>query len=452
MNQSFIKRNYRWIILAACILTYCTSTLVRWNYTSISKYLSGDLGIGKPELGLLGSAFFYAYSLAQVPMGIAADKFGGRRVIPLGTGLVGLFLVGFAFSSTFTETLIWRALMGFVSAAGYVPITSILSKWFAKKERGLAVETNHGLGGGLGEAFAFFLIPYLALIISSTELFGKMASWRGSTILMGIMIVAIAIVIHFMFRSDPSELGLPSIEAAEDKKQDADYKARAHEILRDPALWLLALVWSGYIIANRLIVGWFPVFAADYYMHFEGMTKEAAMVAGGAMSTIWVVGRTVGSPIIGKLSDHLLKKFGMPRSVALLTGLVLTTGILFLFSTVVPSAKWLVALAFFSGVILNINGLVNASAAEIWSIRTAGFSMGIINMVGQFIGAASLSLSGFMAVKFAIKGGPFYTEYNGIWYLGILCCVLASLAAVYIVYREKKEVAERQHLTTDNHS
>lgn len=434
----------------ACILAYCTSTLVRWNYTSITKYLAGDLGIGKPELGLLGSAFFYAYALAQVPMGIAADKYGGRRVIPLGTGLVGLFLIGFAFSTTFTETLLWRALMGVVSAAGYVPITAILSKWFAQKERGLAVESNHGLGGGLGEAFAFFLIPYIALIISSTSIFGSMASWRGSTILMGIMIVAIAVGIHYLLRSNPSELGLPSIEAVEDKKQDANYQARVREIVKDPALWLLALVWAGYIIANRLVVGWFPVFAADYYMHMEGMTKETAMVAGGAMATIWVVGRTVGSPIIGKLSDYLLKKAGIPRSMALLAGLLLTTGILYVFSAVVPSAQWLAVLAFVSGVILNINGLVNASAAEIWSIRTAGFSMGIINMVGQLIGAASLSVSGFMAVRYAVKGGAFYTEYYGIWYLGMLCCFLASLASMYIVYREKKVVAERKMIEAGN--
>ena len=61
MNWLEGKRYYRWIILVACMLVYCTSQLVRWNYASITKYLSTDLGMGKPEIGLLGSAFFYAY-------------------------------------------------------------------------------------------------------------------------------------------------------------------------------------------------------------------------------------------------------------------------------------------------------------------------------------------------------------------------------------------------------
>jgi hypothetical protein len=30
------KRYYRWIILVACMLVYCTSQLVRWNYASIT--------------------------------------------------------------------------------------------------------------------------------------------------------------------------------------------------------------------------------------------------------------------------------------------------------------------------------------------------------------------------------------------------------------------------------
>ncbi len=61
------KASYRWIILCACMLVYCTSQLVRWNYASITKYLMTDLAIGKPELGLLGSAFFYAYAVRKFP-------------------------------------------------------------------------------------------------------------------------------------------------------------------------------------------------------------------------------------------------------------------------------------------------------------------------------------------------------------------------------------------------
>ena len=69
-------------------------------------------------------------------------------------------------------------------------------------------------------------------------------------------------------------------------------------------------------------------------------------------------------------------------------------------------------LCFLSGVLINIFPLINASAAEIWSSRTEGFSMGMINTVGQFAGAGALSASGFLAVKYSVAGGAFRTEFH----------------------------------------
>ena len=430
------------------MLVYCTSQLVRWNYASITKYLMTDLGIGKPELGLLGSAFFYAYAVAQIPWGTATDMFGGRKVIPVGIGILSLFLAGFAFSSTFTEAVIWRAMMGFVAAAGYVPITAVLAKWFSIKERGFAMEMYSGPGGGLGEALTFLMIPLIAFAMSDGGIFG-LSGWRGATFFMAIVVLVIALSSAFMLRADPSDMGLPSIQAAEDKKKDANYAASVKGVVKDPALWVMALVWSGYMIAARLVPGWLPLYAADFYIQAEGMSKEKAMIAGGAMATLYVLGRVFGTPMVGKLSDVLLKKYKAPRSVIIFAGLLLIALMFYVYTTPIPTAFSLGILAFGSGIIINIFPLINASAAEIWSVRTAGFSMGIINTVGQFAGALALSASGFMAVKYSIKGGAFYTEFLGIWYLGIITSLLAAAAAMYVIYREKQAVIAHSAILTE---
>jgi MFS transporter, OPA family, sugar phosphate sensor protein UhpC len=435
------KSHYRWVILLACMLVYCTSQLVRWNYASITKYLTTDLGIGKPELGLLGSAFFYAYAVAQIPWGTATDIFGGRKVIPTGIAILALFLAGFAFSSNFTEALIWRALMGFMAAAAYVPITSVLAKWFSIKERGFAMEMYSGPGGGLGEALTFLMIPLIALMLSDGGTFFGMSGWRGSTVIMGIVVLVIAALSALMLRSDPTDMGLSSVQSLEDKDPDTNYKSAVAKTSKDPALWFLSFVWSGYMIGARLVPGWLPLYSADFYMQTNGMSKEKAMVAGGVMATIYVLGRVFGTPLVGKLSDVLLKKYAVPRSVISFTGLVLMAAMFYAYTIAIPSSFWLGALAFISGVLINIFPLINASAAEIWSIRAAGFSMGIINTVGQFAGAMALSVSGYMAVRYSIAGGAFYTEFRGIWYLGILTSIAAAVAGLYVIYREKRAVS-----------
>jgi sugar phosphate permease len=424
------------------MLVYCTSQLVRWNYASITKYLSTDLGMGKPEIGLLGSAFFYAYAIAQIPWGMATDMWGGRKVIPIGISVLALFLAGFAFSTTFTQAVIWRTLMGLMAAAGYVPITCVLAKWFGIKERGFAMEMYSGPGGGLGEAMTFLMIPIIALVMSGGGIFG-LAGWRGSTFVMAIVVLVIAVASAIMLRSDPTVLGLPSVQAAEEKPETANYKTAALGIGKDPALWVLSLVWSGYMIAARLVPGWLPLYATDFYIQNRGMSKGTAIVAGGAMATVYVLGRVIGTPLVGKLSDVLLKKYAIPRAVVIFVGLLGIAGLFYGFTTPIATVFLLGVLSFLSGVLINIFPLINASAAEIWSIRTAGFSMGIINTVGQFAGAIALSASGFMAVRYSIAGGAFHTEFLGIWYLGILTSVGAAAAALYVIYREKNAVAKQ---------
>ncbi|MFT4171097.1 MAG: MFS transporter [Rhodocyclaceae bacterium] len=434
------KSNYRWIILFVCMLVYCTSQLVRWNYASITKYLMDDLNIGKPELGVLGSAFFYAYAIAQIPWGTAADVYGSRRVIPVGIGILALFLAGFAFSATFTQAIFWRAAMGFVAAAGYVPITSALARWFSIKERGFAMEMYSGVGGGLGEVMTFLLIPVFAVVLSSGSFF-NLQGWRGSTILMSGVIFVIALIAAWLLRAQPTDIGLPSIERQEDKDelQQLSYRQTLSVIAKDPALWILSLVWSAYMVATRLVPGWLPLYATDFYIQQDGMSKEMALIAGGGMATMYVLGRVFGTPVVGWISDRLLKH-GIPRSVVIGVGLLLIALTFYLFTLHIPNAFSLAALSLFAGVVINIFPLVSASAAEIWSVRSTGFSMGIINMVGQFAGALALSVSGFMAAKFAVPGGAFHTEFIGIWYLGIVTSILGSFATLYVIARERRAV------------
>ncbi len=442
MSRFHGKSYYRWIVLAACTLVYCTSQLVRWNYASITKYLMSDLHIGMPEIGLMGSAFFYAYSISQIPWGTATDWWGGRRVIPAGVIVMALFLGGFAFTGTFTQAIIWRTLMGAMAGAGYVPIASVLAKWFPIKDRGFAMEFYSGPGGGLGEGLTFLLIPVIALVMSGGGIFG-LAGWRGSTMVMAFVVLAIGIASAIMLRSDPTVMGLPSVQEAEDKKDDARYKHVATGIAKDPALWILSLAWSGYMIGARLVPGWLPLYATEYYIQKHGMAKGPAIVAGGAMATVYVLGRVIGTPLVGRLSDVLLKRFAITRSAVIFAGLLGIAACFYAFTMPIPTVYLLGLLSFCSGVLINIFPLVNASAAEIWSIRTAGFAMGIINMVGQFAGAVALSASGFMAVRFSVKGGAFYTEFLGIWYLGVLTSLGAAVAALYVIYRERNAVAKQ---------
>jgi len=155
---------YRWIILGCCILAYATSHLTRWSYTGLAPYISADLHLDKAALGLLGAAFFYPYALAQVPWGRLADTFGGRHVISLGVLAVASLLVGFATAASLGEAIGWRIAIGLVAACGFVPIASLLARWFAPRERGFAMGVKQ-TGLTLGGIAAALLLPPLSLLL-----------------------------------------------------------------------------------------------------------------------------------------------------------------------------------------------------------------------------------------------------------------------------------------------
>ena len=75
---------------------YYLSYLMRTVNAVISPDLTRELGLGAADLGLLTSTYFFAFALAQIPVGIALDRYGPRRVEALLLLLTGLGAALFA--------------------------------------------------------------------------------------------------------------------------------------------------------------------------------------------------------------------------------------------------------------------------------------------------------------------------------------------------------------------
>jgi sugar phosphate permease len=414
---------YRWVILACCILAYATSHLTRWSYTSLAPYISADLHLDKAALGLLGAAFFYPYALAQIPWGRLADALGGRYVISLGALAVAGLLVGFSTAESLGEAVGWRIGIGIAAACGFVPIASLLARWFGPQERGMANGAYYGLGGGLGEAAAFLLLPAIQIyFLKESGL--PLSGWRGALDVIAVLIGAIGLLCVVSLRSEPPR------KAQEPHPLDASLQlstGRQPGMLRDPVLWLLGCYFAAGIIALRLIPGWLIIYASDVYRLQWGYAQDAAVLAGGMIGMVYVLGHVGGSPMIGLLSDHLLAR-GISRAAVATVGLAASALAFGLLTVPMPSPLIFGGVALLIGVALHMFPLINAAAAERWGAQQAGESLGWINFVGQLAGAVSLSVSGYLGVKLAGQPGNPLAEYVGIWSLGAASCVLGAIA------------------------
>src|SRR5262249_52133871 len=186
---------YRWVILVVGMLAYMTSFFARTSYTGVAKFIATDLHLSKSDLGMMGSVFFYAYALSQLPWGVASDKFGSRKAVAIAVFATALTLWGFSTSNSIGSLNLWRTLNGIAAAGVYVAMAGAISRWFSPKERAFTNGLFAAVGGSFGEAISTVILPAL-VAISFT--------WRSSTAVLAAVVAVAGVISAIFLRSAPT--------------------------------------------------------------------------------------------------------------------------------------------------------------------------------------------------------------------------------------------------------
>jgi MFS family permease len=147
----------------------------------IAPELMLELSITAAGLGMLTSAYFLAFGLFQLPLGLLLDRFGPRKVeaalLLLAAGGCVLFAVG----STLQTLAVARALIGLGVSACLMASFKAFSQWFPV-ERMPSLTATIMVAGGLGALTAS--VPVEAAL--------PMLGWRGVFLLVGVLLVLVA--------------------------------------------------------------------------------------------------------------------------------------------------------------------------------------------------------------------------------------------------------------------
>ncbi len=117
---------------------YYLAYLFRTIAALISGRLAAELHLAPADLGLLASSYFLAFALAQLPAGIALDRYGRRRVQAVLLPLASIGAALFACAHSLVLLALCRALMGVGSAAALMAGLKALTLWFPKERLALA--------------------------------------------------------------------------------------------------------------------------------------------------------------------------------------------------------------------------------------------------------------------------------------------------------------------------
>ena len=99
--------------------------------------ISSTFDVGNAEFGLVMTVFLAVYGLMQIPVGIAADVFGCRRILIVGIVLSGVFTALYSTAESFAVLLALRFCAGFSESCYYGPQYALASRFIPTHRRTL---------------------------------------------------------------------------------------------------------------------------------------------------------------------------------------------------------------------------------------------------------------------------------------------------------------------------
>jgi len=158
-----------------------TNQASRTLIATIGPLLAVEFALSASELGLLAAMFFASYAAAQLPVGLAIDVWGARRVQ---TVLALVAAAGFALCALATGPMtlaIGRVVTGLGISAGLIAMLKVNTQWYPKDR--VAQYTGWGVFvGSLGSLAA--TVPAAMLV--------PLLGWRGVFLLLGAMAFLVA--------------------------------------------------------------------------------------------------------------------------------------------------------------------------------------------------------------------------------------------------------------------
>jgi ACS family D-galactonate transporter-like MFS transporter len=293
--------NIRWSVVVILFVFYTVNSIDRSSLGVAMPTITKDFELSATMQGVILSAFFWTYCLLQIPGGLAADRFGPRRVIGVAAAIWGMFTAFAGLAANGVMLILARLGLGAFEAP-YMPSASkLVSNWMPPKRRASGV-TLIDSGAPLGAAFGGLLVAWL---IATT------GSWRWSFIIIGLSTIVIGFLVYLYIRNHPAEHKLVNAAEVDLVNTEAEAEGEKPGVSR-ANVTAMVIGRLGWAMVFWGLVTWGP----SYLSNARGLDLAAM---GFATFVIFLCG-AVGEILSGFLADRLQKRFSRNFSFKLLFG------------------------------------------------------------------------------------------------------------------------------------
>lgn len=404
-DKSLIIKKYKmdkWSVFLSAMFGYAFFYVCRLSLSVIKKPLVDAEIFNPAQLGQIGSALFFSYAIGKLVNGFLSDHLNVNKFISIGLLFTALANLVLGFFPVFIVFIIVWGLSGWFQSQGAAPCVVALTRWFKAKERGTyyaAWSASHNIG----KAIAFTLLPMLM----------GFGGWRWGFWGAGVVGIMGAIMVKLFLYDSPESRGLPSVVSLEQKEKGENsvdekpenVKSSQKAILKNPAIWILALSSALMYVIRYAIESW-GVFYAEAEKGYSNV--EAAQIIG-----LTAISGIIGTVTSGFISDRFFK--GSRNVPALVAGIlnVASVSVFLLYpnSNVLTDSIAMIVHGFAIGILITfIGGLM---AVDLAPKKAAGAAMGLIGiasyagagiqeiMSGIYIEDSGLLVDGLMTYDFS---------------------------------------------------
>ncbi|MGQ9509556.1 MAG: MFS transporter [Thermodesulfobacteriota bacterium] len=401
-------------ILTFSILSslFVFSQFYRVSNAVIAPNLIQDLELNAQMLGMLGGAFFYAFTLLQIPMGPMLDRIGPRMILTISSfvGALGAFI--FALGDSFSTVFVGRILIG----GGMAPMLMGSLKTFTLKYPPEQFATLIGMIYSVGTIGNILAASPLAFL---THRIG----WRNTFLLSGIITILLGFFVLKILKEEKEEQNFFSPQ-----------KTSHIGILRSIRLILSSLsFWQFGTVAffrYGIFVSLQGLWLGPYLIYIKGFSSVEA----GNLLIFMSLGAILGGPIGGHLSDRYFKS---RKNLAFISLGLYAISLLPLTGIGRINHPFLFALIFFFlGFFNGMGMLIYAHAKECFPTVISGTVMTYVNFFTMAGAAIFMPLLGKVIESFPKLGESYPLEA---YHLCFLICFLSMVASVIFYGFSQKE-------------
>ncbi len=267
-----------WLLVA---VYYFYQYALRSAPSVMMPQLSNALGVNALGVSAIVGMFYYGYSPFSLVAGASLDRFGAKRVIPIGAALVGLGAFMFS-TGNVTVANIGRFLQGAGGAFALIGAVYLITKNFPASVAASFIGVTQMFGMAGGSAGQFLVGPMMK----------NGLPWERFWIYCGVLGLIISVALLVLLPKEPAKT------APSEKGGFTTLLRSLGKVFRNPQSILCGAV-SGLLFIPTTILG--MTWGVRFLQEARGREYEAAVVLAATVPIGWMI----GCPLLGFISDRL---------------------------------------------------------------------------------------------------------------------------------------------------